>query len=118
MKLGKIALVTLLLGSLVFGWEGNISWDPPTENTDGTILLEQDLDFYTFFCDGVPLATIDSIIGTRTATVSTLSLAEGSHNCWLTVTALNGQESDPSEVRNFIIGPRVPGAPTNFVINL
>jgi len=120
MKKLRYGLVALLLAGLVFAVDMNISWTPPTEYENGDPLLEQELDFYSLYCNGdaAPLATIDSIIGTRTAVVSFSSLGEGTHTCHLTVTALNGEESVPSNTANFTVGPRTPGAPTNFVITL
>ena len=108
----------LLLSTLVFAIDRTISWTPPAFNTDGSVLLEQDLDFYTVYCDGVPLVSIDVIIGTHSAVISLDALTEGSHACVLTVTALNGQESAPSNTVNFTIGPRVPMPPTGLTIAL
>ena len=123
----KALVAVLLLGSLTIDWQEpgfrvaivhaqangllTISWTPPTEYTDNAPLLEQDLDFYTFYCDGGSLAIIDSVIGVRTAMVSTASLSTGDHVCHLTVTTLEASESGPSNSINFTIGPRVPMAP-------
>jgi ABC-type sugar transport system substrate-binding protein len=127
----KWIIPIVLVGALTLDWEKErafeitsayaqangqltISWTPPTEYTDGAALLEQDLDFYTFYCDGAPLATIDSIIGTYTATVSTNSLSTGDHVCTLRVTTLEAVESGDSNAINFTIGPRVPMAPAGL----
>jgi len=97
-----------------------ISWTPPVQFTDGAPLLEQELDYYTFYCDGASVAIIDSVIGQWTADVNTAALAEGSHTCHLTVTAIGGPpptigaESGPSNSINFTIGPRVPMAPAGL----
>jgi hypothetical protein len=129
----KWIIPIVLLGALTLDWEQEqgfqitaayaqadgslvISWSPPTQYTDNAPLLEQDLDFYTFKCNGAPLATIDSVIGTRTATVSTNSLATGDHACTLTVTTLEGAESGDSNAINFTIGPRVPMAPAGLIL--
>lgn len=100
------ATALFLLSTLVFAIDRNISWTPPTQNTDGSVLLEQDLDFYTFYCDGLAYQSFDSIIGTNTAVISLDGLTEGTHICDLRVTALNGAESGPSNSVNFTIGPR------------
>ncbi len=126
----KALIAAVLLGSLTLDWQGpgftvaivhaqadgtlHISWTPPTEYTDGAPLLEQDLDFYTFYCDGGSVAVIDSVIGTRSADVSTNALAQGNHTCHLTVTSLQAAESGPSNEINFTIGPRVPMAPAGL----
>lgn len=118
MKYFARAIVLIGLASLTFAFDGNVSWEPPTQYTNGDPLLEQDLDYYTMYCDGQPLTTIDSIIGQRTAVVDLTPLGEGTHDCTLTVTTLNGQESAHSNVASFTVGPRVPGAPTTLVITL
>jgi hypothetical protein len=96
-----------------------ISWSPPTEYTDGAPLLEQELDFYTFYCNGAALKEIDVVIGTHSDNVSLTALPTGSYTCELTVTALPitpnvGAESGPSNSINFTIGPRVPMAPADL----
>ncbi len=108
----------LMLSTLVFAIDRTVSWTPPTQNTDGSVLLEQDLDYYTFYCDGLEYVVIDSIIGTNTAVISLDGLTEGSHTCDLTVTSLAGVESGPSNSINFTIGPRVPNPPTGLAITL
>lgn len=107
-----------LLSTLVFSFDRTVSWEPPVLWENGDPLLEQDLDFYTLYCNGQPFITIDNIIGQRTAVVDFAPLGEGTHVCHLTVTALNGMESGPSNTSNFTVGPRIPGAPQNFVITL
>lgn len=130
MRHWKALIAAVLLGSLTLDWDEpgftvaivhaqdngslTISWTPPTQYTDNAPLLEQDLDFYTFYCDGSSLAVIDSVIGTRSAVVSTNSLTAGNHECWLTVTSLAPAESGPSNSINFTIGPRVPMAPAGL----
>ena len=128
----KWILPLILIAGLTLDWNSNdhnwgitavfaqsngqvtISWTPPTQYTDGAPLLEQDLDFYTFYCNGVELAQIDSVIGTWTASVSTASLPEGTHTCTLRVTTLAGAQSGDSNPANFTIGPRVPMAPAGL----
>lgn len=120
MSLKKVKWIVpvLLLSGLVFSFDRTVTWTPPTQYTNGDALLEQDLDYYTLYCGGQPFAQIDSIIGTHSAVIDFSPLGEGTHECYLTVTALNGQESGPSNTANFTVGPRVPGAPTNLVITL
>jgi len=112
--------VVLLLASLTLALDFSISFVPPTEWENGDELLEQDLDFYSMYCNGAaePFVILDSIIGTHSRVVDFAPLGEGTHVCHLTVTALNGEESGPSNTENFTVGPRTPGSPTNFVISL
>jgi hypothetical protein len=116
--IAKFAFAALLLGSLTFAVDRTVEWVPPTEYENGDPLLEQELDFYTLYCNSEPFVTIDSVIGDRTAIVNFSPLGEGTHECYLTVTALNGEESGPSNTANFTVGPRTPMAPANFVITL
>lgn len=111
------ATALFLLVLLTFAMDGNISYQPPTGYTDGSALLEQDLDFYSWYCNDpvTPLVSFPSIIGTRVAIVP-LPTSEGTHTCWLTVTAFNEQESGASNTINFTIGPRTPNPPTNLTI--
>jgi hypothetical protein len=112
------AITIILIGSLTFALDQSVSWTPPIAYTNGNPLLEQDLDFYTIYCGGVEFVEIDSVIGTRTALIDFSPLGEGTHVCEMTVTALNGRESAPSNSANFTVGPRTPQAPQNFVITL
>lgn len=112
MKYFLRVIALLGLASITFAFDANISWTPPISYENGDALLEQDLDFYTLYCNGAPFVTIDSIIGTRSATVDMTALGEGTHSCALRVTALNGMESGDSNIVNFTIGPRVPNPPT------
>jgi hypothetical protein len=117
-RVAKLSVIGVLLAALTFGYDRTVEWEPPTQYENGDALLEQDLDFYTLYCNAQPFVTIDSIIGQRTAIVDFGPLGEGTHECYLTVTALNGMESAPSNTANFTVGPRTPMAPTNFVIVL
>lgn len=119
MNYNKWIVLGILLSGLVFGIGSHtVDWDPPTEYENGDPLLEQDLDYYTLYCNDAAFVTIDNIIGQSSAVVDFSPLGEGTHTCYLTVTALNGMESAPSNTANFTVGPRTPMAPTNFVIIL
>ena len=136
-RLIQLVIVSILLSSLTFkfGTEGGfalkaafaqtggiltINWQPPTMYTDGSALIEQDLDFYTFYCNGAELKQINSIIGTYTNGVDVTGLSEGGYTCHITVTTVPivpnvGTESGPSNTINFTIGPRVPMAPAGLI---
>ena len=112
----KWILPAILVASLTFAWESNVSYKPPIANTDGSLLLEQELDFYILYCNDVEVAAIDSIIGQRTVLVDFGILPAGSYPCNLTVVNLDGIESAYSDPYVFIIGPKTPNAPTGLVI--
>lgn len=104
------AIALVLLASITFATDNTIRWVPPVFYTNGVPLLEQDLDFYTLYCDGSVLQVIDSVIGTRTEQVH-LPKTEGNHICYLTVTTLVGVESAPSNDYSFSNLPLIPAAP-------
>lgn len=110
MKYVVRAIALLMLASITFAFDESISWTPPTFYTNGTALLEQDLDYYTLYCDGNKLVELDSIIGTWTATIS-FPDTPGTYTCWLTTTTLLGVESSASNVKIFTNQPRTPMAP-------
>jgi hypothetical protein len=88
-----------------------INWIPPTEYTDGFPLLEQDLDFYTFYCNGSVVKQIDNVVGTHSNSVDVSGFERGDHDCSMTVTSLLGATSAASNSITFTLGPRVPGSP-------
>lgn len=129
-RIFQIMVWALLLGSLLVQYDDGrlklsaayaqssgtlpISWTPPLFYTDGFVLLEQELDFYTFGCNGLSATLekeIDSIIGTRSDVVDISGLPSGDYTCSMTVTSMIGAESGPSNSINFTIGARVPMAP-------
>ena len=81
------ATALLALASITFAFPGVVGYTPPDTYTNDTPLLEQDLGYYTHFCDGIPLTEIDSIIGTRAADVE-FPDTPGEHTCWFTVTTI------------------------------
>lgn len=96
-----------------------IMWSPPTQYEGGTPLDEQDLDFYTLYCNNAEVKQIDSVIGTTSDVVDLTGFITGNYACNLTVTAIPippnvGAESGPSNDINFTIGPRVPMAPADL----
>jgi len=91
-----------------------ISWTPPSQYTDGAPLLEQELDFYTLYCNGSEVKQIDMVIGDHTDVVDLTGLPTGDYACQLTTTTLLAAESGPSNSINFTIGPRVPMAPAGL----
>lgn len=94
--------------------ELTIRWTPPTEYTDGFPLLEQDLEFYTFYCGGNEIVSFLSIIGNTSYVVDTSGMPSGTHSCTLSVTTLAGIESAQSNTINFTIGARTPGNPVGL----
>lgn len=133
-KLLQGAVLLILIGSLTLDFDHGlqikaayaqadniltISWTPPTQYEDNTPLLMQDMDFYTFSCDGTQLAVIDNIIGVTTAGIDMSAMEPGNYTCHLTITALAvvnpvGAESGPSNTINFTMGDRVPGSPAGL----
>lgn len=106
----QIILACLLLGSLTIQADVfTISWLPPTQYTDGSPLLEQDLDYYTLYVDGFSTIYYDSIPGTYSQLHEIVPA--GTYELTLTVTSLEGVESGPSNMIVFTVGPRTPKPP-------
>lgn len=100
----------LMLVSITFAFERDISWTPPTSYTNDAPLLEQELDYYTLFCDGTELVQLDSVVGTWTATIEFPDVP-ATYTCWLTTTTLLGVESAASNSNVFTYLPPTPMAP-------
>lgn len=124
--LGLVALLVVSMGtntptlSIAYAQESgviDVSWEPPTEYEDGYPLLEQELDYYTFYCNDEEVKQIDSVIGTRSDMVDISNLPSGNYTCHLTVTSLEGMESQPSNTADFFIGARTPGSPALLTIS-
>jgi len=109
-----IVLLAALLSTSAIADTFVLSWTPPTAYMDGTSLMEQDLDFYTFYLNGAPIVNFDVILGQWSAEVTITE--PGTHIGALTVTDLNGQESPLSNEISLTVGPRTPGAPTNLTV--
>ncbi len=105
------AIALLCLASITLAFERDISYTPPEFYVNGDVLLEQELDFYTVYCDDQVVTILDSIIGTWARTVDFPEITGASDTCWLTTTTLLGAESDPSNVKVFMGPPRTPMAP-------
>ena len=107
----QVLIAALLLGSLTIQADVfTVSWLPPTQYTDNSPLLEQDLDYYTLYVDGVSTIFYDSVPGSYSQ-LHTIVPA-GTYDLTLTVTTLEGVESGPSNVKVFTVGPRTPKPPT------
>ena len=106
----KILIAVLLFGSLTIEADVfTISWLPPTHDTAGVPLLEQELDYYTLYVDGYSTIFYDSIPGSYSELHEIVPA--GTYELTLTVTTLEGVESDPSNTAVFIVGPRKPMPP-------
>lgn len=110
----RASAILLVLSLTVQADDFTISWLPPTQYTDGTPLLEQELDFYTLYINGTGVVNLDVILGTWTADITITE--PGTHVLALTVTANNGVESALSTPVNFTVGPRTPMAPINLTV--
>jgi len=108
----KILVAMLLLGSLTIQIQADvfeIKWQPPTHDTAGVLLLEQELDYYTLYVDGFSTIFYDSIPGSYYQLHEIIPA--GSYELYLTVTTIENVESGPSNTKVFIVGPRTPMPP-------
>ena len=107
-RISQLAIAAILLGSITVQADTfRLSWTPPTENEDGTPLLEEELDFYTVYVDSMPIVHLDVIIGTWTADITITQ--PGTWPVYMTVTNFHGKESKPSNQLLFTVGSPTPG---------
>jgi hypothetical protein len=110
---GLVAIVLLLCGT-AYADTFEVCWMPPTTFENGDPLLEGELDYYTLYVDEQVLLNFDAIVGTWCATFEVH--VEGTYFASMTVTHINGQTSQRSNIEPFTLGPRAPAAPTQVVV--
>lgn len=116
-KFEKLIVSLLLIAPLAFaGPPKTFEWTPPTQNTDGTPLADNEIASYNIYCNQVVLGNVPNTGGTDSWTSP--PLPTGDYTCSATCIAVNGEESANSNTINFTIDPSMPGSPNNFSITL
>jgi len=127
MKRGFIRLLVLLLVSspVVFAYQNKtFLWTPPTQNTDGSPLLDSEISAYNIFCAESAAASA-TLLGTVTNTGNTNqwtspdgSLPPGTYDCFATTLRNDGAESGRSNTVNFTVPVSTPEPPTGFSVTI
>ncbi|MFQ5636742.1 MAG: S8 family serine peptidase [bacterium] len=79
------------------GNDVDLTWDDPTENTDGSPI---NLDFISVYRDGAEIAQV----GAGVQSYSDLGVPDGQHSYYVTAHNIEGEEGAPSNVENVLIG--------------
>lgn len=113
----KLLLALLLIPGLVSAGEAELSWTPPTQNTDGTALT--DLDGYRLYyglTSGDYPEMID--IGDPTVTTYVVQGLTGGETYYFAATAYNTNniESDYSNEATKVIEYSIPEPPTGLTV--
>jgi hypothetical protein len=120
-------LIVLLLVSspVVFAYQNKtFLWQPPTQNTDGSPLLDSEIAAYNIFCKETA-ASAPTLLGTVTNTGNTTqwtspdgSLPPGTYDCHATTIRNDGVESGDSNTVNFTVPASTPEPPTGFSVTI
>ncbi len=121
----RLFVLVLVSSPVVFAYQNKtFSWTPPTQNTDGSPLLDSEISSYNIFCAeiGAPQATL---LGTVTNTGNTTqwtspdgSLPPGTYDCFATTLRNDGAESERSNTVNFSVPQSTPSRPTGFSVTI
>lgn len=114
MKWSRLMVLALLASLTVQADTFTISWTPPTARTDGTPIDETEFSKYSFYCDGNHVVDLAVIPGVWEADVTIHP--QGTYVCGLTVSDLEGRESELSNSLDFVVGPHAPGPVTGLQI--
>ena len=113
--LSKI-LALLLLSSLALAIGGKtFTWIPPVERMDQSPLPQAEIAGYRIYCDGndtTPVRVQPNVpLDTDTWAAPDGTFSIGIHTCHATTIDTEGQESDPSNIVNFIVRSARPNPP-------
>lgn len=114
MKWSRLTALALLASLTVQADTFTIRWTPPTARTDGTPITEAEFSKYTLYCDGNALVDLGVVPGFWEAEITIDP--QGTYSCGLTVSDLQGQESELSNQLDFVVGPHRPGPVTDLQI--
>jgi len=121
----RLILLLLICSPVLFAFQNKtFTWTPPTQNDDGSPLLDSEIASYTIFCAEVnaPSATL---LGTVTNTGNTTqwtspdgSLPPGTYDCFAHTVRNDGAESGRSNTVNFLVPQATPDPPTGFSVTI
>jgi len=121
----RLLWLLLICSPVLFAYQNKtFMWTPPTQNTDGSPLIDSEIASYNIFCAEVnaPSATL---LGTVTNTGNTSqwtspdgSLPPGTYDCFATTVRNDGAESGRSNTVNFSVPQATPDPPTGFSVTI
>jgi len=122
----RTTIVAIIVASpVLFAYQNKtFTWTPPTQNTDGSPLIDSEISSYSIFCAEVN-ATQATLLGTVTNTGNTNqwtspdgSLPPGTYDCFATTVRNDGAESGRSNTINFSVPQATPAPPTGFSVTI
>lgn len=122
----RTIIVAIIVASpVLFAFQNKtFTWTPPTQNTDGSPLIDSEIASYNIFCAEVN-ATQATLLGTVTNTGNTNqwtspdgSLPPGTYDCFATTVRNDGAESGRSNTINFSVPQATPDPPTGFSVTI
>ena len=109
-----------------------IEYDPPGERQDGTPLPAEEIDYHTLWCGPTEQGPfnpihqfngtaqrIELVLGQRWGVLADIPLEvlpAGDHWCYILATDTDGQEGEPTEVRQVSVLDPLPAPPAAGVI--
>lgn len=115
----RLVLLLLIASPVLFAYQNKtFTWTPPTQNTDGSPLLDAAIASYNIFCNGSLLGTVTNTGNTQQWTSPNGSLPPGTYDCYATTVRIDQVESDSSNTINFLVPPSTPGEPTGFSVTI
>jgi len=121
----RLLLLLLICSPVLFAYQNKtFLWTPPTQNEDGSPLLDSEIASYNIFC-AESAATQTTLLGTVTNTGNTTqwtspdgSLPPGDYVCFATTVRNDGAESGRSNTVNFSVPQATPDPPTGFSVTI
>ena len=121
----RLIFLLLIASPVLFAYQNKtFLWTPPTQNDDGSPLLDSEISGYNIFCAESAAASA-TLLGTVTNTGNTTqwtwpdgSLPPGTYDCFATTIRNDGAESVRSNTVNFSVPQATPDPPTGFSVTI
>jgi hypothetical protein len=111
-----VGMVLFLLVACAYAGDATLNWTAPTQNTDGSPLM--DLDHYKIYY-GTSTTSLTQLVDLITKSLLTYKVTNLAPGTWFfSMTAINtaGIESDKSNVVSKVILPTKPNSPTDLTV--
>ena len=121
----RLVLLLLICSPVLFAYQNKtFTWIPPTQNTDGSPLIDSEIASYNIFCAEVAassatlLGTVTNVGNTQQWTSPDGSLPPGTYDCFATTVRNDGVESVRSNTVNFSVPQATPDPPDGFSVTI